>query len=118
MRINGIPVRSTNEENVARALWRLKHDFQYQVEFMGGSRVRGGQVLDFMVLSTVPLPTPILVHGEYWHRGQMGSEDAMKMAILESETRGITNPPLIIWGKDSMTEDDAYNKLRHEIGAG
>jgi hypothetical protein len=116
--INGIPVRSEYEWNVALALWRLKHEFYYQFEFKGGSRVRGGQILDFLVLSTVPLPTPILVHGRYWHRGQLGSEDAIKLAILEAETRASMNPVLIMWGNDCMTEQDAFDKLRREIGSG
>ena len=114
--IQGIAVKSSYELNVANALYRLKHRFLYQWEVMGGTRVRGGMVVDFLVLTTVPLSTPILVHGNYWHKGMMGSEDKFKLAMLEQELMGQANPVLLIWGEVASDADKTYAFLRREIG--
>ena len=49
---------SKEEWWIALALWRWGWTFGYQVSFFGGRRLKGGQVVDFMV-DTVPLRTPL-----------------------------------------------------------
>ena len=115
--IQGQLAGSTQEWYVAKALWRLDHEFEYQVPYFGGS-IRGGQILDFLVKTTVPLPTPIQVFGSYWHKGQMGSEDAFKLAVLEDSLRSSTNPLIVMWGADLETEEQAYGKVLAEVGRG
>ncbi len=114
--IYGVPAKSTEEYYVAKALWKLKHSFEYQVPMLALPGVRGGQIIDFLVTTTAPLPTPIFFHGEYWHAGAMGSEDAYKMAVLTAAVRGIYREPVIIWGKDVASEDEIYRYLTITIG--
>ena len=64
--INGMMPQSSYEWNIARALWKMGWDFEYQVAVHGGWNMRGGQVLDFMV-KTLPAKTPLAVDGGYWH---------------------------------------------------
>jgi hypothetical protein len=98
---------SLNEYNVAIALQNLELLFEFQVEYFGGRRIRGGQVLDFLVYS--PLPVPLQVYGEYWHEGQMAADDQYKLNIL---TQAIGKEPEIIWGKDSETVEEAQAACR------
>src|SRR3990172_5817987 len=109
---------STEEARVATSLGKLKHSyiFQYQVFDIPG--VRGAYVVDFLVTSTVPLSTPVEVQGEYWHKGQMGSEDQFRLAQIEDYFRGEANPVVIIWGNEAMTQDDASAVVQRKIGRG
>ena len=113
IRIQGHIPDSKNEINVAMALDELKLEyiFQYQVGMPG---VRGSQVIDFLVY-TIPLPTPLFVHGRYWHEGRMGAEDTLKMAELTSQSRGRWADPVIVWGEDTETVEDAKVALQKEL---
>ena len=109
-RIHGKSVGSTNELNVALALDKLDIDYKYQYQF-GLPGVRGSQKIDFLAY-TLPKPTPIFVHGEYWHTGKMATEDELKMIEIVSQMHNQWFEPVIIWGKDSETIDQAFNMLR------
>ena len=113
--IQGKMPNSKEEYYVALALYKLGHSFIYQYQVFGGRAVRGGQVLDFMVTTTVPFSTIIQVFGEYWHSGNMGSEDRFKLAELEHEFAGQADI-LVLWAKDLPNPDEAYTLLRREIG--
>jgi hypothetical protein len=108
--VQGIIADSKNEYNVALALDSLdvSYEFQYIVGIAG---VRGAQYIDFLVY-TVPKPTPLFVHGEYWHTGKKAVEDDLKMAELTAVMHNLWADPVIIWGEDSDTFDDARAKLR------
>ena len=108
---------SMEELRVARALNKLGHSFLYQFEVFGNSGSRGKQVLDFLVLSTVPLATPLLVHGAFWHSGQLGSEDRLKEIIFENAFRDTMNPLITIWAVDLQTQEDANSSIRQHLGA-
>lgn len=98
---------STNEYNVAWALQKLELQFEFQVEFAGGRRIRGGQVLDFLVYN--PFGVPLQVYGEYWHEGQLAADDQYKLNQLRiSFGRDVE----IIWGVDSNTPEDALAACR------
>lgn len=111
--IQGRSPGSTNEYNVAQALVQLGLDFEYQY-MVGLKGVRGSQVIDFLVY-TVPKPTPLFVHGRYWHTGKMAQEDALKMAELSSQTRGQWAEPVIIWEEDCENVEDAKVALKKEL---
>jgi hypothetical protein len=66
--VQGIAVGSKEEARVAVALNSLQVKYRFHVQLQGGHRLRRGLELDFLV-STKPLPTPILVQGSYWHTG-------------------------------------------------
>ena len=114
--IQGQMPNSKEEYYVALALYRLGHSFIYQYQVFGGRAIRGGQVLDFLVTTTVPFSTIIQVFGEYWHSGEMGSEDRFKLAELEHEFAGQAEI-LVLWARDLPTPEETYTLLREKIGA-
>lgn len=109
--IQGRTPGSKEEWWVAQALWRLKHSFIYQYEMFGG-HLRGGQFVDFLVVTTVPRSTFIQVFGKYWHSGQLGAEDSFNLTRLENEGLEV----VVLWGIDLPDADTAYTKVRNEIG--
>lgn len=108
--IQGRSIGSQNEYNVAAALDSLNVDYEYQY-IVGIAGVRGSQVVDFLVY-TVPKPTPLFVHGEYWHKGKKAIEDEMKLAELSATMRNLWADPVIIWGEDCETVEDARSAVR------
>lgn len=79
--IQGIAVGSVHEWRVAQALDKYKIEYRYQVPVRGG-RVRGGQVLDFLVYA--PFARPLQVFGRHWHGGrEISSEDKIKLQVLQ-----------------------------------
>lgn len=112
-RLQGVKIGSQNEANVAEALDKLElaYEYQYIVGLMG---VRGSQIIDFLCY-TVPLPTPLFVHGEYWHSGKLAAEDELKMHELMTMTRNKWAEPVIIWGEESETVEDAVNAIRKAL---
>ena len=101
---------SVEEWRVAVALWKYKLPFEYQVNIRGGSRLRGGQRVDFVVSN--PFPQPVQVYGEYWHTGQLGSEDRMKLAIL-ADIYG--REVVVLWGSELGDQSAADAAVRREL---
>ncbi|HPS40009.1 MAG TPA: hypothetical protein PL124_11385 [Candidatus Cloacimonadota bacterium] len=108
--IHGQPCASYNEWYVSKALDKLALIYHYQEPF--GLRVaRGSQIIDFLVMQA-PKPTPLFVHGEYWHRGRMGIDEDLKVTEIDRRMRGYWNPSKIIWEHDCEDIDQAYNTLK------
>ena len=101
---------SREEWRVAKALWYLEIDFHYQVVVKGGTDVRGGQVLDFLLF--IPFPRPAQVYGEYWHKGQLSSEERLKTAVIE-QIYGYE--PFEWWGIDLETDEEALETVRNDL---
>ena len=101
---------SSYEYNFAMALDKFEIKYLFQVWYWGGRNIRGGQVLDFLVFR--PFPRPVQIFGEYWHKGQMASEDEFKLAELEKHFQ---QEVLILWGPDVGTYDDAVKIVRNKI---
>ena len=114
--IQGQSVGSREEARVATALDKLGHRYFYQFRILDMKGVRGAYIIDFLVLSTVPLSTPVEVYGAYWHRGQLGSEDQFRLAQIEDHFRGEANDVVIIWGNEVQTQDDANAVVQRKIG--
>lgn len=97
------------EWRVAQALNRrgIKYDFQKNV--LGG-RNPGGSVLDFY-LYTAPLPTPMNVQGEYWHRLSRSYEDKLKEAQVNEMFGKATNRMVLVWERDLGSVDEAEVEL-------
>jgi hypothetical protein len=112
--IHGEKADSINEYNVAKALDKLKLDYHYQFYF-GMALVRGSQVIDFLVHSH-PKPTPLFVHGEYWHKGQYAAEQDLKQSEINSRMRGTWAEVQIIWENECETEEDALQKVKSIFG--
>lgn len=115
--INGRPAGSSYEWNVAKALWKLGWEFSYQVPVMGGSQIRGGQVLDFLV-HTVPLQTAVIVNGDYWHQTDQEYKNDQLMSALFREGHSVNNVPVVLWRAQAQTYEAALAFLNTKLGKG
>lgn len=85
----------------------LKYDFQKSI--LGG-RVSGGQVLDFFIY-TVPIPTPLNVNGNYWHRLSKSFDDNLKKARANEMFGNAAQMMVEVWESDMPSVDAAYAEL-------
>ncbi|MGW8182253.1 MAG: hypothetical protein ACWGQW_26285 [bacterium] len=104
--IQGKHPGSLKEWYYAVALWKYKWTFDYQVGIMGGRRLKGGQVIDFIV-HTRPLTTPVYIYGEYWHGGTRKERDTLLRITLKNYFRGLIRDPIVIEGKDLGDQEQA-----------
>jgi hypothetical protein len=109
--INGVTPGSVEEWRVAVALWHFKKRFEYQIPLFGGRSVRGGQVLDFLVLD--PFPMPLQVFGEYWHEGEMNSEERLNISRIENYFK---QKMIILWGSQLENQTMAINSVGRVLG--
>lgn len=105
---------SSNEFWVAEALKSFKVDFEFQVSIDRGRAMAFGIVLDFLV-ETLPLPTPVWVHGEHWHQGKQRQEDLEQMIQVADSMKGQSNLGVEIWGSESSSLDLAKLAVRMKI---
>jgi hypothetical protein len=112
--VQGTTVDSQEEARVAVALDGLKWEYKYQVPFMGGVNVRGGTVIDFVILNRGILPIPLFVNGEYWHAGRRAAEDEIRMALLEKS--GWYDVPVVLWANEIPDVPTTKAILKERIG--
>ena len=105
---------SSYEWNVAQALDKLEIPYFFQFELFGGRSVRGGIIIDFLVL-TRPLSTPLWVNGGFWHRGNQTTKDRLQQALVYWIMRGELNRAVIFWDQDCNTPDAALSSVRREF---
>lgn len=115
-RVQNIMPDSKEEYWVALALYRLHLDFIFQYQLFGGRKYKGGQVVDFWVL-TVPLPTPIFVQGWYFHYSTAEKEAVSKLNLmyLEARLRGKAMKPVEIIDIEIPTPEDAYMVVKRKL---
>lgn len=114
--VQGIMPDSKEEYWVALALYKLRISFRFQYQLFGGRQYKGGQVIDFWVY-TVPLPTPILVQGWYFHYGtaEKTAQTKMNIMYLEDRLKGYAAPPVEILDTEIPTPDDALIVVRKKL---
>lgn len=100
--IQGIRIGSKEEWRVAVALSKRNIEYRYQVPIRGGRSVRGGQVIDFVL--QIPFPQPLQVFGEYFHPGELNSEERFKLAIIHQI---FGRPAIILWGSKLASQSQA-----------
>lgn len=105
---------TSNEKYVADALDKFGFEYTFQMGVGGGKAVSGGIVLDFLV-ETVPQPTPIWVHGEYWHTGPKKAADVRAMQMVEDFGKGAYRLGVEIWGHESNSPEAAEIAVRRKI---
>ena len=104
---------SKEEWWVSQALYRYDVEFIFQWEIYGGRTRRGGLIVDFVVWN--PRFTPLLVHGDYWHRGELqGGDKTALIAIASYFNIGVENIP-ILWGENSQSKEDVFAWVRANI---
>lgn len=107
--IQGKKPDSNEELWVAMALDKLRIPYIFQFELIAAT-LRGGITIDFLVL--FPFATPIEVMGEYWHTGEMGSDDKLRQAIIEQM---IGRPVINLWTQDLIDPETTYSVVRREL---
>lgn len=111
--IHGREPGSVNEWHVAKGLERAKLEYNYQVSLGGGNLFRGGRILDFLVF-TPGAPTPLLVHGDYWHGGSK-SDVSLEMEDIKRLLGHGYQDPQVIWGHECMDIQQAYNWIKRKL---
>ena len=113
--IQGQLPRSMEEWFTARALWALKLFFIYQYQLFGGTMLRGGYVIDFLVKSA-PKWIPLEVQSARWHLGKFGSNERFRIARIEKE---LGTKVRFVWEDQLTNLGDAISAVRKAIyGAG
>ena len=105
---------SSNEYYVSLALDTLGFEYAFQLSVAGGKTLAFGIVVDFLV-ETVPLPTPVWVHGEYWHTGAEREKDLRQQDIVREYMQGSILEPVEIWGHESETQEMALSSVRRKL---
>ena len=108
--IQGQEPDSKEEYWVAKALWRYEVPFMYQYQIFGGRTRRGGLIVDFLVWN--PMATPLLVHGDYWHKDEMDGGDKTRLIAIEQY---FGKSPIILWGSDAQSEEDVMAFVRKYV---
>lgn len=101
---------------VSIALDQFGLDYTFQASYFGGRSVRGGVVVDFIVY-TRPLPTPLWVNGEYWHKGKQASIDYYQGIILSQFSGVQFARPVVMFGEQVNTPEKALDTVRKEFRA-
>ena len=99
----------------AVALVRYGWTFGYQISFFGGTRIAGGQRLDFMVY-TLPLPTPLYVYGPHWHERKRMDRDNLQRQMLYNRLRGSIRRPVVFDEKHVSSQEVAFQSVFRTFG--
>ena len=99
-----------NEYNVSLALDYYEIEYEFHVDVLGGSAVRGGYVIDFVI--NIPWQVPLEVFGNYWHEGYLSDGDKLKLANIQ-DYYGVI--PIIIWGNESDTPEQARDAIKDKV---
>jgi hypothetical protein len=110
--VDGIKVGSINEYNVALVFDALKYPYQYQYPIMGGSSIRGGRKLDFLV-DLAPLPIPVLVQGAHWHSDPTVEE--FTAIVISEYGKGYWDEMVPLMEAETMTFDSTYDAVKRKI---
>jgi hypothetical protein len=112
--IQGQVPDSKEEWWISLALDRLKLSYTYQYPVNGG-RQRGGKLIDFVV-HTVPLMTMVEPEGNYWHTGEIGSDDKKRDADVEEAMRDICKTPILkLWIPDLTDRETVFQRIAREF---
>lgn len=98
------------EYNVAIALDKFGIEYDFQYPLFGGTRFRGGLIVDFVVYK--PFPTPVEVFGQYWHTGTYSEFDRFKIAV---EFQYFGREPIVFLERDVKTPEQAERSVRREF---
>jgi hypothetical protein len=107
--VQGMTPDSKEEWWVALALDRLGVEYLFQVPVLGGRRLRGGIVVDFLLMLP-PSQVPLNVKGAYWHRQEQ--EERLYDALLE-EIYGV--PPVNLNTEDLTSKEATYQVVKESL---
>lgn len=108
--IQGVMPDSKEEWWTAQALWYYKIPFMFQYEIFGGRDRRGGLIVDFLVWN--PSATPLLVHGNYWHKGELTGGDRTALVAIEQFFK---KEPIIMWADSVQSKENVFAFVRKNV---
>ena len=111
--VQGMMPDSKEEWWVAQALKRYNVEFRFQWEIYGGTTRRGGLIVDFVVWN--PRMTPLLVHGNYWHKNELQGGDKTALIAIASYFNISVENILILWGSDAQSKEDVFAWVRANV---
>lgn len=90
----------------------MKYDVPFFYQYLVGKRasVRGSLIVDFVI--TRPFYQPVEIFGEYWHTGQLGADDKLKLII---ERQYFKREPIVIWDWQIPDQDAADRLVQEKI---
>ena len=109
--IQGKTPDSKEEVWIAEALYQFQIPFVFQYSILGGSNVRTGMIIDFLITKP-PTQTPLEFFGDHWHENELPGGDLIRLKAME-DYFGVV--PLIIWGKDAPTKQAVSQWVRKNI---
>lgn len=98
------------EWRVYKSLLKRKIDFIFQYPIAGGRMLRGGQVIDFVVVS--PFLIPVNVNGDYWHEAELSSEERL---LLAAQKQHFGRDPVVLWGHELTTQEACDQAVDRKI---
>lgn len=100
--IQGKTVGSLNELYMALALDKYKIPYFYQYVILQKPGIRGAIIVDFVISN--PFYIPVEVYGEYWHTGQLGADDKLK---LQMEWNYFGREPVVVWAEQDIPDQES-----------
>ena len=104
---------SKEEWWVSKALYRYQIPFQFQWELFSGRDRAGGLIIDFVVWN--PRFMPLMVHGNYWHRGQLKGGDRTALVAIAAYFKIAVEDILIMWADDVLSEEEVFAWVRKNV---
>ena len=114
--IQGKRPDSLGEWYIANSLYKFKHKFIFHYSVFDTAGVRGTYELDFLITSTVPFFTPLEFMAKYWHSGDLGREDQIRMQRIMFELGPNINEEQFIWAKEAQTQTAADEAVLRTVG--
>lgn len=91
--------------------------FGFQVSVFGGRRIKGGQVLDFVLRRPSGETIVVDVRGEYFHGNTAANKAADRARELQLLAGSSTPRLVIIWEREAHNWQRLRAKLLQEVGA-
>jgi len=104
--IQGKKPDSKEEVWVAQALYKYHEPFIFQYAALGGTDMRGGLIIDFLLTR---FEIPLEVYGDYWHEDELPGRDIIRITKMKEM---FNVEPLILWGSEAGSENDVLQWVR------
>lgn len=105
--IRGQTPDSWQEVYFALALEKYRIPYYYQYVIGRAPSIRGAIIVDFVLRR--PYAQPVEIYGEYWHTGQLGADDRLKLII---ERRYFGRETIVVWASE-LPDQDTANEYVH-----
>lgn len=102
------------EYKITMAIETLGYDYFFQYWLWGGSTLRGGVIVDWVVFT--PRPTPLEYDGLHWHTGAASEEDKLQRIRVAQHFRVAEVKVITSLEVDSDTpQDEVLRVVRDKL---